>query len=150
MTRAEYIVNFVQKYGPLLAVNLRGEHTYLIPVDYMAKHGVKKALQDAEKGMFDEVTGTPKAECHVPDLEVVSLIAVIQRSPAADVGVHKLPDDPMGLTRVSIGGDTREAVYVTYRGTIENAIKFTELGLHFLQQQAKKGEASPPHSPENN
>jgi len=150
MTRAAYIEKFIARYGELLAINLRGEHVYLVPIKHLVEHGIKKALQDAEAGLFKEVTGTPEADQPIPDQEIVSLVAVIQNSPIAPVGVYKLEDDPLGLTRVSLGGNTAQAVYATYRGTIQDAIKFTEIGLHLLKEQAKKGEAPPPHDPQQN
>ena len=150
MTRQEYLDGFIKKHGPELPV-IFGGHNYVVPIDYMAKHGIKKTLIDAQAlKVGRKVTGTPEAHSDIPDDELVRLMEVIQCAPAAMVGVYKLPDDPLGVTRVSLGGDTREAVYVSYRGTIKQAIRMTEIALGLLKIQAEKGEAPPPPDNEQN
>jgi len=134
----------VAQHGPNIPVKIEGR-TYLIPRHYIALHGLKAAVLNdlATSHGFQEVTGTPEAESKLPDEEILRQITILIGKSPADVGIYKMPKDKLGLTRVSLGGDTSEAVYVKYSGTIQQAIHMTEICLGIMKIQAKTGEAPP-------
>jgi hypothetical protein len=57
MTREQYIEGFIKKYGPELPL-VFGGHNYVMPISYLAEHGLKKSLLEAEAGNVGKrVTG---------------------------------------------------------------------------------------------